>query len=103
MAILNSSIGSYWIKKNCVELGDGYELRFIFMQNIPIPDINPTKQAIFVDLTEQILALTETDDYATNSDMKNQVAELQKQIDQHVYALYHLTEEEIKLIEDSFD
>lgn len=41
-----------------------------------------------------------TSDYETDQQKQSQVKALEKQIDQLVYKLYNLTEEEIKIIEE---
>ena len=46
-----------------------------------------------------MLSLTQSSDYETNQQKQEKVKELEKQIDQLVYKLYNLTEEEIKIIE----
>ncbi|MGC8938465.1 MAG: hypothetical protein ACP5KH_05730, partial [Thermodesulfovibrio sp.] len=50
------------------------------------------------DLVNQILDLTQSPDYETNQSKQSKVRELEKQINQLVYKLYDLTEEEIKII-----
>jgi len=47
---------------------------------------------------EEILALTQSPDYDTNTEKQKKVNQIQKEIDQLVYQLYNLTEDEIKLI-----
>ena len=61
---------------------------------IPIPTIDENKQNIFVDLVDQILSKKkEKPDIDTS--------QLEKKIDQMVYELYGLTEEEIEVVEGS--
>ncbi|MEJ5273530.1 MAG: hypothetical protein WH035_05325, partial [Spirochaetota bacterium] len=50
-------------------------------------------------LANKILYLTKSPDYETNYQKQEKVKELEKQIDQFVYKLYNLSEEEIKIIE----
>lgn len=51
----------------------------------------------------QILALTQFSDYETNQEKQAKVKALERQIDQLVYKLYNLTEDEIKIIEGEED
>ncbi|MCK9265544.1 hypothetical protein M0P98_01460 [bacterium] len=54
-----------------------------------------------IDLNNsKILATTKDDDYLENSNKQAKVKEYEKQIDQLVYKLHDLTEEEIQTIEN---
>jgi hypothetical protein len=89
----NSKFSHRWIRNNCPELQGGTrELRKIFFENIPIPKLSEEELQLFVQLVEQILALKEQGKDTTD---------LENQIDQLVYQLYELTEEEIAIIENS--
>ena len=48
----------------------------------------------------QILFLTQSEDYLENPQKQAKVKEYERQIDQLVYKLYDLTDEEIKIIEE---
>jgi hypothetical protein len=93
IGFFNSKLSHRWIRENCPELQGGTrELSKIFFENIPIPELSPTEQQPFIDLVEQILAKKEKGEDTTD---------LENQIDQLVYQLYGLTEEEIAIIENS--
>ncbi len=47
----------------------------------------------------RIMSITKDDDYPQAPSKQSQVKEYEKQIDQMVYELYGLTEEEIKIVE----
>jgi len=47
----------------------------------------------------KILSLTQSEDYLENPQKQARVKEYERQIDQMVYKLYGLTEEEIKIVE----
>ncbi|WRC12040.1 class I SAM-dependent DNA methyltransferase [Helicobacter pylori] len=74
----------------------GYRYKKAFIERLPIPKITksnkPTADKITA-LVEQILQLKEEDPKANTQ-------RLEKEIDALVYQLYHLTDEEIKIIED---
>jgi len=53
----------------------------------------------FITLVDRILAITKDDDYLQNTAKREQVKELERQIDQMVYKLYDLTPEEIAIVE----
>jgi len=61
--------------------------------------MNKIMQHQIQSLISQILSHTQSEDYETNQQKQTQVKALEKQIDQLVYKLYNLTEEEIKIIE----
>nr|WP_051132428.1 hypothetical protein [Thermodesulfobacterium thermophilum] len=52
-----------------------------------------------VQKVQEILTLTQSPDFETSQEKQQKVKELEKEIDQLVYKLYGLTEEEIRLIE----
>ena len=91
LSFLNSKISHRWIRENCPELQGGTrELRKVFFENIPIPNISQSDQQPFITLVEEILAKKETNEDTTD---------LENQIDQMVYQLYELTDDEIKIVE----
>ena len=56
-------------------------------------------QQPFITLVDQILSLTQSDDYLQNTDKQAKVKEYERQIDQMVYKLYDLTPEGIAIVE----
>ncbi|WRE99822.1 class I SAM-dependent DNA methyltransferase [Helicobacter pylori] len=74
----------------------GYRYKKAFIERLPIPKITEKNQELADKITDgakQILALKEKDPKANTQ-------RLEKEIDALVYQLYHLTDEEIKIIED---
>ncbi|MFP6022359.1 class I SAM-dependent DNA methyltransferase [Helicobacter pylori] len=74
----------------------GYRYKKAFIERLPIPQITEKNQELadkITDGAEAILALKEKDPKANTQ-------RLEKEIDALVYRLYHLTDEEIKIIED---
>ncbi|GAA7742739.1 class I SAM-dependent DNA methyltransferase [Helicobacter pylori] len=74
----------------------GYRYKKAFIERLPIPKITPQNQELarkITDCAEQILKVKEKDSKANTLD-------LEKEIDALVYQLYHLTDEEIKIIEN---
>lgn len=53
----------------------------------------------FEIMINKILAITQSDDYLENPQKQTKVKEYEHQIDQIIYKLYGLTEEEIKIVE----
>ncbi|GAA7363975.1 class I SAM-dependent DNA methyltransferase [Helicobacter pylori] len=74
----------------------GYRYKKAFIERLPIPKITHKNQELarkITDGAERILKVKEKDPKANTLD-------LEKEIDALVYQLYHLTDEEIKIIEN---
>ncbi|MGL2572636.1 DUF7149 domain-containing protein [Helicobacter pylori] len=74
----------------------GYRYKKAFIERLPIPQITEKNQELadkIIALVDKILALKEKDPKANTQ-------RLEKEIDALVYQLYHLTDEEIKTIEN---
>ncbi|WP_120963741.1 class I SAM-dependent DNA methyltransferase [Helicobacter pylori] len=74
----------------------GYRYKKAFIERLPIPQITEKNQELadkITDSAKQILVLKEKDPKANTQ-------RLEKEIDALVYQLYHLTDEEIKIIEE---
>ena len=91
LAILNSKMGWWLIRKYCTQIQNGYQLIWKYFGQIPIPDISLSQQGPIVSLVEKILSAKKSNPQADTSD-------LEQQIDTLVYGLYGLTEEEIKIV-----
>jgi len=69
-----------------------------------LPPITPQTQPLadqIVQKVQEILTLTQSPDFETSQEKQQKVKELEREIDQLVYKLYGLTEEEIKIIESN--
>ena len=67
------------------------EIKVVFIERLPIK-ISPQK-SLFIELATKILA-------AKKSNPNADTTTLETEIDQLVYQLYNLTEEEIKIVEE---
>ncbi|TPH70761.1 class I SAM-dependent DNA methyltransferase [Helicobacter pylori] len=74
----------------------GYRYKKAFIERLPIPKITPQNQELARKITDCAKAILE----AKEKDPKANTLDLEKEIDALVYQLYHLTDEEIKIIED---
>ncbi|GAA9521655.1 class I SAM-dependent DNA methyltransferase [Helicobacter pylori] len=74
----------------------GYRYKKAFIERLPIPKITPQNQELARKITDCAKAILE----AKEKDPKANTLDLEKEIDALVYQLYHLTAEEIKIIED---
>ncbi len=78
-------------------LGEGgYRYKKAFIERLPIPKITPENQKLAHKITDCAKAILE----AKEKDPKANTQKLEKEIDALVYQLYHLTDEEIKIIEE---
>ncbi len=98
-ALLNSKLITFYFKDfcgGCILGKSGYQYNKHALERIPIPQITPKNQELaqkITDCAERILK-------AKEKDPKANTQELEQKIDALVYQLYHLTDEEIKIIED---
>ncbi len=74
----------------------GYRYKKAFIERLPIPKITEKNQ----ELADKIIVLVDKILQAKEKDPKANTQKLEKEIDALVYQLYHLTDEEIKIIED---
>ncbi|WQR68991.1 class I SAM-dependent DNA methyltransferase [Helicobacter pylori] len=74
----------------------GYRYKKAFIERLPIPQITEKNQ----ELADKITALVDKILQSKEKDPKANTQRLEKEIDALVYQLYHLTDEEIKIIED---
>lgn len=92
LSILNSKIGWWLISKYCTAIQSGYQLIWKYFSQIPIAIGNNELRSKITKKTNQILTLKKENPEADTST-------LEAEIDQMVYTLYGLTEEEIRIIE----
>ncbi len=99
LGVLNSKLMTYFYKKKFFPThmqGGAFGFDTLSVETLPIPQITEKNQELADKITDgakQILALKE-------KDLKANTQKLEKEIDALVYQLYHLTDEEIKIIED---
>ncbi len=95
-ALLNSKCIYFAMRKFYMGGGIEGELKTNNLEKIPIPKITPKNQELarkITDYADKILQSKEKDPKANTQG-------LEKEIDALVYQLYHLTDEEIKIIEE---
>jgi type I restriction-modification system DNA methylase subunit len=104
LAFLNSKLCSFYLNK--VVFSDITETSRVmddcYLRKCPIFNLSPERQQPFIDLVSQILGITKDANYLSNITMQTKVRELENQIDQMVYELYGLTEEEIEVVNETF-
>ncbi|MGL2487786.1 DUF7149 domain-containing protein [Helicobacter pylori] len=95
-ALLNSKCIYFAMRKFYMGGGIEGELKTNNLEKIPIPQITPQNQKLADKITDGAKAILE----AKEKDPKANTQKLEKEIDALVYQLYHLTDEEIKIIEE---
>lgn len=103
LAYLQSSFCN-WYAYNLIYNRAIRTMHFInyYIAQIPIPKTaveDPDCQKPFITLVDKILSITKDNNYLENPFKQAKVQKYEKQIDQLVYKLYDLTQEEIKIIE----
>ncbi|MDD2217324.1 MAG: Eco57I restriction-modification methylase domain-containing protein [Eubacteriales bacterium] len=91
LAIINSKYASVLLRN--LRSGD-YHIVPEYLRNLPIPIVPPKTQSEIGEIVTNILAAKKDDPHADISDLTSQ-------IDCLVYKLYGLTEDEIKIVEES--
>ncbi len=95
-AIFNSKVAAKWIQDNCAELGRaGWELSKVFFENFPAPFPTDANKSLIKDISHlacQVIA---------GKEQHTDTTALEAEIDRLVYDLYGLSQEEIKLVEDT--
>ncbi|GAA6954416.1 class I SAM-dependent DNA methyltransferase [Helicobacter pylori] len=98
-ALLNSKLITFYFKNfcgGCILGKSGYQYNKHALEKIPIPKITPQNQK----LADKIIVLVDKILKSKEKDPKANTLDLEKEIDALVYQLYHLTDEEIKTIEE---
>jgi len=99
LGILNSKLFGFAFYKFYMGGGIEGEIKGTFIERFPIPPITQQNQPIadqIVKLVDQILSIKKQNPDADTS-------QLEKEIDQLIYNLYDMTQEEIQVIEGSLD
>jgi len=97
LAILNSSFAFKYLNNIRRHRLENYFYPNDF-RKLPIADISFKEQNIFVGIVNKIFAITKDNDYLQNPQKQAKVKEYERQIDQMVYKLYGLKEEEISIV-----
>ncbi len=91
LAVLNSKLGDWYIRNLGVTRNGGYfEYKPMFVEQLPIPIISDADQAEYSALVDTIYGAKAKGEETNETEAK---------IDQLVYNLYGLTDEEISFIE----
>ena len=94
LALLNSKLYYLWLYYKGKRKGEALELFKKPISDIPIKKISTSQQRTFIDLVNQILD-------AKCTDPDEDVSGLENEIDEIVYLLYDLTDDEIEIVEEA--
>ena len=92
--LLNSKVIAFWLRNKGKMQGENYQIDKEPLVNIPLPIINEAEQKPIANVVEEIIKFKTANPSADTSS-------LESEIDRLVYQLYGLTEEEIKIVEQS--
>ena len=90
LAILNSKLADFYIRVLAKKRNGGYiEYKPMFIERLPVPAVSDKEQVKLVSLVDKMMDADE------NIDLKT----IEKRIDNLIYGLFDLTEEEIQFID----
>jgi hypothetical protein len=93
LGLLNSKLLDFFHKSNSVpQAGGYYRYQKLFIEKLPVAQVPKDKQQSIIALVDRILA-------AKRADPAADTHALEAEIDQLVYALYGLSEDEIRIVE----
>ena len=93
-AVLNSTLIAWLMKTVALTTGMGLpQWKKFAVERIPIPRLTPTKQRMFIEMTDHILRV-KAEDRASDT------SQTEAEIDKRVYQLYGLTPQEISAVEE---
>ncbi|MCX6796690.1 MAG: N-6 DNA methylase, partial [Candidatus Falkowbacteria bacterium] len=107
LAIFNSKYTDYLYRKKVLETGRVFpQVKIKYLRDLPFVVGTKDQQGKITELAKKMLTLNkELRDITENSDQwqkqKDEIAKTNKKIDEEVYKLYGLTEEEVKIVENN--
>jgi hypothetical protein len=101
LTIINSKLAFFYIKEKypASSYNQGTSFTKDMINNLPIPEISDKDQKNLVSISEKIPPIATSDDYQKNKEKQAKVHDLEHQIDELVYKLYGLTDDEITIVE----
>jgi len=97
LALLNSKLYFVWLYHRGKRKGETLELYKEPLSEIPIKLASTEIQQAFIDVVDEIMSITTASNYEPNHRNIRQV-ELEDKVDEMVYKLYELSNEERSLI-----
>jgi hypothetical protein len=101
-AVINSKLLNFYYRAISLETGRVMAQTDIeTVEGLPICKISLRDQRAYVDIVDKILSITKTAGYLENPSRKAEVSNDANRLDQLIYKLYDLTQEEIEMVENS--
>lgn len=102
LAFLNSKLCLFYFSLICNSSGMAtIQWKKFALEKVPVKELSEKDQKPFVNLVEEVLEITKESDYLKNAEKQAKVQDLEHQIDELVYKLYGLTEEEKEIIKNA--
>lgn len=104
LGLLNSSFGGNWFNTNGKKRGIGVDIGVAVFRKFPVYKANEKQQKLIIVLVDKMLSLNkqlrETPEHSEKwESVKSETEKTDKKIDEEVYKLYGLTDEEIMVVE----
>ena len=101
LAILNSSLISFYIREaySATGIEGGVNFTAPMIRSLPMAELNKSEITVLDKLSSKVISITGGRYYLDDPVRKKKVKALQVEIDQMVYKLYGLTDEEIRTVE----
>jgi len=100
LAFLNSKLCKFYFSLICNSSGMAtIQWKKFALEKVPVIKLSDEEQRPFVELVDKILNLIKDKNYLRDKEKQAKVKDYEHQIDEMVYKLYGLTEEEIKIVE----
>ena len=104
LALFNSKLLNFVYKKTVDEENRVFaQVKTVALKRLPIKAIDMNDQMEFVKMVNKILTVTSDEDYLDNLQKQEIARNLEKEIDQMVYKIYELTQNEIIKIESELE
>ena len=107
LGLLNSKLMNFYVLVTGKKKGTTYEYFADYLKKLPIRVVQESKQQHIIELVDKMLylnkRLNETDDKETDERAKieEEIKKTDEKIDELVYQIYGITEEEKKIIEET--
>ncbi|WP_339918210.1 DUF7149 domain-containing protein [Yeosuana marina] len=92
LGIMNSKLGEYWFNTNGKKRGVGVDIGVKVFRQFPVKKASLDEQGVIINLVDKVLSIK-------NENLNTDTKLLENEIDQMVYKLYGLTDEEISIVE----
>lgn len=101
LGVLNSRLSQYYFGFiGIMTAGGAFTLKHETIGNMPIKEVPPIEQKPIVELVDEITDITKDEGYLNNSSKMAKLLNYEKQINELVYKIYGLNDEDIKIIEE---